>query len=1102
MKTSIPVANALKSDIAVKALPELVVDWNMNRYIGAVSENMLTSLEIDNAFDAEYFPIESIVEPNRPSKGINKARVGSAVISDDYDPTPTGTTNPRYYVTDVLDQYKYWTSQTPSDPSTAALVNCKPQVIYNANVVVNKITIKLENTWASPATFNIQTTTSATPNDTTDWTTVANQTTTPSGWKGTGVINLFWDGTDWQQSLRVDNTDKTPRTTTIRGVRIVVTVLEGGWALDASGSTIATQYYDYISGVRTLETTTGKDSFFDLIEISARLEVDLSQYIIDMETDLDMGDSSNILPVGDVSTNQATIHLSNLYFSGGSWVTGLFSADNTDSVYHQYIDENAKLTGAWNYYDVSTDAFIDRVPEFVMYADNWGDQEEDSVELTCSDYSKFFNEGNVSKCLWENLTVPQIIFRLLDSVGFNNYNIDRDDTLVTEHVVPVFYTDGTQTVWQTLNDLATATQTAIYFDSAGILQVKTRDFIFSADAASVYTFRSTAGSGKIADIVSAEKTTTFEPNYYTVVYQQTNWSPDKKELPALQSVWTPDGDTVLRSTPLVRQLNTADTKFYIGADDVRLWPYSGIVNIQGELISFNGKEFVYYTGSTAATRNVEVITTQDEYNTRNAHTPWQYRHKNSFTGALIATERGKWNSDAKTHYVDANGYTVAHVINGSHATGVAGFNYLRKQSEVVLNHAKTMKDHKDILLVTRGSTSDTPYAYYGTSMTLNKGRPQNTAGMLINSQGGSNEDGYYIEIRPSLKVTGPLKKSGIGSATLYTRVGGKDKILDHSNPTIIMDRPYEIDATFTTSGSDHIVKVWVDGKLALNSTISGSDKNSANGRFGMFIRGKTKATYEYLYAVVNPGQDPPDDFSLLDKIKSAYTGRQWDKEWVYRWKTSTRRVKKWTHQTKHRIGSMFYDEFGPYVHELRQFDVTFDPAPVQFSKLYVTADWNCIALEYVADPFGASFMLANISRENAVINGDDSLSFKGSQQSIPQAVIVFGLALVVKDGANVIAQNVDQVRIRGKIEGELSSDWIQSEDMANDIVNWMNDNFSYGNDEVSLVVFGNPLIEIGDVVHVTYASKHMDDDYFVIGVQNSWDSGIVTTLTLRRRVTA
>lgn len=1100
MKNVPSVKTVLETEHAVKAVPEVIIDWNMNRYRTPTAAN--TPAEIDSAYDAEFFPIESIIEPNRPTKGINKARVGQGTIADDYLIGGTATPNGRYYIAGVDDVYKYWTSQTPSDASTGALANCKPQVVYATNTTVNKIVITLENTWASPKTFNIQTTTVAVPADG-DWTTVATQATTPAGWKGRGQIVLYWDGTDWQNATRSDNADGTPKTTTIRGVRLVVTELEGGFKVTEDGSEVASNYGTYVAGVWTEVNTNGKDAYFDLIEISARLEVDLSQYVISVETTLDMSEVDKLYPIGTLTSNQAGIELSNLYWNGTAWVPGLFNADNTNSPYASYMEPNAKVNIAYNYYDVDTGAFIGKVQEAEMYTDLPSGQGQDTVNMDLTDYSKFLNETVVRSAMWENLTVPEIVWRILDSVGFVKYHIDTDADRVTEHKIPVFYTDGEMTVWEVLDDLAKASQTAIYIDSYGVLQVKTRDFAFD-DSTVAWEFYA-EDDAHLADIADADITTEFEPNHYKVIYQKTNWSAETRGQPTLQKVWEPEDTVTLRGTPLVRDLLAAGTTIWLSSADVKVWPYEGLVNIEGELIRYKGKQYVYYTGATGATRNTQWIYSQDEYNSRDEQTEWEYRHKNHFSGALSVTERGVWNSEAVDHKVDTlttgSNYSVRHIVNGTRRTDVAGFKHIKSESKVQLYNTKRFKDYKDILVATKGAAVDSPFYYYGTKFRFVKGRPHQTAGITIHNQGNTAEDAYYIEFTPTRRLGGKERKRR-HEMIVYSRVGGVDKRIGGRGAALAIADGiwYEVDVAYSTVGSDHKIRIWVNGKQVFNEVIAGANRNTANGRWGMFMRGRTKVEYEYLYAVRRQsGYDPPDDFSFLDKMRTGYTGQQLEREWYYSWKTKTRRVKKRTNKVKYRYNDQFVDEFGPYVHEVREYDIKFDPAPVLHSRLYLTNDWSACALEYSSDPFGAKFILANTSRANAVIHGEDKLSYSGTNQSVNQVLTVFGRALVIDEAEEVIVKNDDQIRRRGKIESEISSQWIQSKEMAQEIADWLGNNWSYGNDSVSLEVFGNPLIEVGDMVYVNHPDKHLDDYYFVVGIKNTFDMGIKTNLDLRLR---
>lgn len=1096
MKSNTAVQNLLLNSDAIRAVPEVIIDWNMNRYVGAVASNVAGAGVAE--FDAEYFPVESIVEPRRPTKGINKARVGSATIGDDYKVGGAATPNGRFYIADADDIYKYWTSPTPSD-ATGALANAKPQVVYAATTAINKIVITLENTWATPKTFQIQTTTAANPGEA-SWTTVATETTTPAGWKGTGQIVLYWNGTNWTNTTRSANTV----TTNVRGIRIVVTALEGGYRLAPDGSAVATTYGSYTGSTYTTSNTTGFNSYFDLIEISARLEVDISDSVITVADNSDMGEVDQLYPIGTITTNQGTLTLSNLMQdSNGDWVPGLFDKNNSASPYKNYIEANARVNVSYKFYD-EDDVFIGTVQQFRMYTETWTDQTTDTVTVNLSDFSKFLNVENVRPVMWENLTVPQIIWRLMDSMGCTNYAIDAGD-FVTEHTIPVFYTDGESTLWEVLDSLAQASQTAIYFDSFGILQVRTRDYAFSPTDTPVWRFTAgVVGDTKLSDIAELQQTEEFAPNHYTISYQKTNWSEaNRAGQPTMQKVWEPEDTVVLRASPLYRSMTDTDTLFYLEPKEAKTWPYEGIVNIDGEVMRFKGKEYVYYTGSTGGTENKVIIESFDDSERRNAETPVEYRHKNHFSGAFNITERGMWDSSvAKPHSKDIANYSVRGRVNNNNKTNVSGIRHLKKDSRLLVNPPKQFTSYKDVMVATIGNTDDTTFYDYGTKMRFVRGKGQKTqcAGITFNNSGAGEGDGYYIEFTPSKNLSGKDRKSR-HELIIYSRTGNKDKRLGGKGQAlpIAENVDFEVDVHFTT-GTEHKISVWVNGKKALSVTVAGANRQGANGRFGVFARGKTKTEHEYLYGIRNMPDEPMDDFSFMDKMQGAYSGQQWDRNWVHGWKDYPRKVRKKTKNKGYRLNDYFIDEFGPVVHEIREYDVKFDPAPVLHSRIYNTNDWSSVVLEYKGNPFGAKFILANTSRNNAVLNGDDSISFAGTGDSVGQVLTVFGRALVVEEAEQVIAKNDDQVKRRGKIESEISNEWIQSKDMAIDLRDWLVDTFSYGNEQLELRVFGNPLIEVSDVVTVQYPSKYINADYFVVGIDSEYDQGLSTTLTLRKRV--
>jgi hypothetical protein len=269
----------------------------------------------------------------------------------------------------------------------------------------------------------------------------------------------------------------------------------------------------------------------------------------------------------------------------------------------------------------------------------------------------------------------------------------------------------------------------------------------------------------------------------------------------------------------------------------------------------------------------------------------------------------------------------------------------------------------------------------------------------------------------------------------------------------------------------------------------------------MYARGKSLVNYEYFYAISRVTPEPLDGYGFYDLRDGAMRGGAWDLEAIWNKNTLVnRRTTKKSTKNKVKYSGYLFDEFGPYVHEVREFDVKFDPSPVQYSKLYMSNYWDAAAVQYISNSFGAQFVIANISRNNAILSGDDSELF-GASDPVAQQFLVLGRDLVVQDDQTVTAQDDNSIRIDGEIEVELTSEWLQTEEMAQDVVDWQKNHWSTGVDQLDIVIFGNPLIELGDVVDVDWPTEHMSPSthkYFVIGVANEFQTGLATTVSLRR----
>jgi hypothetical protein len=199
---------------------------------------------------------------------------------------------------------------------------------------------------------------------------------------------------------------------------------------------------------------------------------------------------------------------------------------------------------------------------------------------------------------------------------------------------------------------------------------------------------------------------------------------------------------------------------------------------------------------------------------------------------------------------------------------------------------------------------------------------------------------------------------------------------------------------------------------------------------------------------------------------------------------------------------MILDEYGPVVHEVRSFDVAFSvqTVPVSSSFLYVSNPLVDV-MSYQSDAFGANFMLANAARQNVIVNGQDDITY-GSANSINQTLLIYGRCVYTSQNDYVIIKKDDDaIRRQGLIRTQFTTRYIQTTEMANDIADWIVAQWATGVDEVNADLFGNPLLQIGDLVTINYPAKGMAPDthqYYITSIKSTFSNGYKTTVTLRR----
>lgn len=192
----------------------------------------------------------------------------------------------------------------------------------------------------------------------------------------------------------------------------------------------ATKYrqFQYLKGLRIVVDVMNKqDSTFDLIEMSPRLLVDMSDKVIDYRVTKmlsDLGNSS--IPVGQLMASNGELNI----FDDDQ----AFNDNNTDSIISSYVRKNIKF----KFYEkiVNVDGFDYYVPIKTLYSDGFpqADVTGATLSLTLRDFYFFLESMPAPRLLMTQTSLSMAVSTLLDYVGFSNYTFrrlsDESDTII------------------------------------------------------------------------------------------------------------------------------------------------------------------------------------------------------------------------------------------------------------------------------------------------------------------------------------------------------------------------------------------------------------------------------------------------------------------------------------------------------------------------------------------------------------------------------------------------------------------------------------------------------------------------------------------------
>jgi len=241
--------------------------------------------------------------------------------------------------------------------------------------------------------------------------------------------------------------------------------------LDSVSGQTKYREFEYISGIRIVVETMNKfDSTFDLIEMSPRLLVDISDKVTNYNITKNLSDMGNgPLPVGQLLVSTGTI---NIFDNDRA-----FSEINTSSILSKYLRKNVKF----NFYEVviNVDGYDYYIPIKTLYSEGFP-QTDYEIDITLRDFYFYLESMPAPRLLLTEASLSFAIATLLDYIGFSNYTFKR---ISGEHdpIIPYFFVAPDQNVAEVLNQLAVATQSAMFFDEYNNFIVMSKNYIMPSE---------------------------------------------------------------------------------------------------------------------------------------------------------------------------------------------------------------------------------------------------------------------------------------------------------------------------------------------------------------------------------------------------------------------------------------------------------------------------------------------------------------------------------------------------------------------------------------------------------------------------------------------
>ena len=367
--------------------------------------------------------------------------------------------------------------------------------------------------------------------------------------------------------------------------------------------------------------------------------------------------------------------------------------------------------------------------------------------------------------------------------------------------------------------------------------------------------------------------------------------------------------------------------------------------------------------------------------------------------------------------------------------------------------------------------------------TLTKPESRGGIGFFVSNSGMS---GYFVEIQTDASNKDLKDKT----LKIYKVVGGQRVYLPDSQDTnsgklyggVIAATQYKLDVDVVIDTEKTTINVYVNSfkVTAVDKKVTGSTNPlsipiAPTSQIAIFAS-IGEVNFDYIYATpINNNQDG------IAEVKGLYQGQYSGSTLNFLY---GEKIAQNFNSPETKVG--FLEEFGTVARELRYVKANF--AQSAAFPLYATTGVNKFATV-----LGSKF--SNHGAEIFVLNNAGTfipLSY-GTEQKF------WVVGNYVDNGSQHEYTETTTNEYTMVEPATFQSNWIQSESDAKSLFTWIKNQWSKQQQSIEMEVFGNPVIEVGDIITVNYPENNLNgtQKFLVTNVGLSFEEGVSTTITAR-----